>query len=483
MFGSQNVVVMMADQHRADVIGCAGDDRVITPRLDSLAAEGVRYTRVNCQGPLCMPSRASFLTERYVRDHGVFENRSEVDTETPTFLQALREAGYHTACIGKMHLWTYGGHGRTSAYEMESRMRDYGFDEVYEAVGKIATVDYLTDYTEYLGSRGLLDAYANHVRPHNYFSDGSVAAQLDRMPIWDTTPMPIPIEDYADVWIGSRAARWIEEYDREKPFFLWVGFPGPHEPWDAPKGAVALYDRIEMVPPKTLRRPKVPDGTPFGNFLRAFMQHSDSDRLTVDRILKVKRAYYANVTMIDLAVGQMVDALSAKGRLDQTWLIYTADHGEMLGDHGFLTKMVFYDAAVRVPLIVRPPGGCKSQAVDSLVEQIDVPATVRSIAEAPSVEGSEGRTLPILGGHAPERVVSISENYGFASFETDNVKLVLHEDDLLPVQFFDRHEDPLEDENLCKVSAKQPDIAEFMDMYVRSFYSHPVCRPHEPTFG
>src|SRR6059058_1375656 len=100
-----NIVVVMADQHRADMMGCAGDAGVLTPNLDRLAAQGVRFSRVSCQGPLCMPARASFVTERYVRDHGVYTNWAEVDPASPTYLHALRAAGYHTTMIGKAHLY------------------------------------------------------------------------------------------------------------------------------------------------------------------------------------------------------------------------------------------------------------------------------------------------------------------------------------------------------------------------------------------
>ena len=100
-----NILLVMSDQHRADMLGCAGDPSVQTPSLDALAAEGARFTRVSCQGPLCMPSRASFMTERYVRDHGVYTNWEEIGADAPTYVRAIREAGYHTALLGKAHLY------------------------------------------------------------------------------------------------------------------------------------------------------------------------------------------------------------------------------------------------------------------------------------------------------------------------------------------------------------------------------------------
>src|SRR6476469_4676485 len=97
---SPNIVVIMSDQHRADMMGCAGDASVLTPHIDRLAARGLRFSRVSCQGPLCMPARASFMTERYVRDHGVYTNWSEIDPAAPTYVKALRDAGYHAVMLG-----------------------------------------------------------------------------------------------------------------------------------------------------------------------------------------------------------------------------------------------------------------------------------------------------------------------------------------------------------------------------------------------
>jgi hypothetical protein len=115
-----NVLLIMSDQHRADIMGCAGDPLVRTPNMDRLAEEGIRFDSVYCQGPLCMPARASLLTERYVRDHGVFQNRWDTPTDLPTFVQRIAEAGYHTSCIGKMHLWAH-GRVRSSARDAPGR--------------------------------------------------------------------------------------------------------------------------------------------------------------------------------------------------------------------------------------------------------------------------------------------------------------------------------------------------------------------------
>src|SRR5689334_14341178 len=128
----------MADQHRADVMGCAGDPSAQTPTLDRLAAEGVRFSHVTCQGPLCMPARASFATERYVRDHGVYTNWAEIAPDSPTYIRALREAGYHTVMLGKAHLYRDETHTASRVADLASRLTALGFAEVLETGDKFS---------------------------------------------------------------------------------------------------------------------------------------------------------------------------------------------------------------------------------------------------------------------------------------------------------------------------------------------------------
>src|SRR6186997_3336062 len=128
----------MADQHRADVLGCAGDASAHMPNLDRLASEGVRFSRVSCQGPLCMPARASFMTERYVRDHGVYTNWAEIAEDSPTYAWALREAGYHTALVGKAHLYRDELHQVRHIDELAPKLKALGFSDVRETGDKFA---------------------------------------------------------------------------------------------------------------------------------------------------------------------------------------------------------------------------------------------------------------------------------------------------------------------------------------------------------
>jgi choline-sulfatase len=484
MARSPNILVLMSDQHRADMMGCAGDPTVKTPVMDRLAAEGVRFSRAICQGPLCMPARASLLTERYVRDHGVFQNNSEVGRDLPTGVQSLREAGYHTTVIGKTHLWAHGDRGRIPVSDMRELLVHYGFDEVHETVGKLANLAHVNPYTEHLEQAGLLDAYRSHVGARTYGSLRSDEQPRERLPMWDATPIDLPLENYVDAWHGQRVVQWIDEYAFDQPFFLFVGFPGPHDPWDAPREAVAPYRELDVALPGSTRRPDPRRGV-YGAFLRAFQGLSNTDTMTDDRILDARRAYYGDISVIDAAMGDILDALERRGELEDTWVVYTTDHGEMMGEHGLMSKMVFYDPAVRIPLIVRPPGGCAARVVDERVEQFDLSATCNEIAGARPVPGSEARSLlPTIrnGDVPPTRKVSISENWGFALFETDRHKLVVWEDDLEPVSLFDIVEDPLEDRELIEDSAHEHTVEELMELHVRPFFQAAPARPHRSAF-
>lgn len=481
---SPNIVLIMADQHRADMMGCAGDDTIITPALDRLALEGARFSRLSCQGPLCMPARASFMTERYVRDHGVYSNWAEIPTDSPTYVWALREAGYHTTMLGKAHLYRDENVQANHIDDLSDRLVGLGFSEVRETGDKFLP-SIPTRYSDYLEQQGLLDVYKQHIAARSYQGDNESGQNATKtVAMWDATPMPVPLEAYVDAWHGRLAVRWIEEFDKDQPFFLFVGFPGPHDPWDAPREAVDLYRDVDISMPHSTIRPVTEETGRYRDLLNSFLWVSDSETMTPDAIRNMRRAYAADVTVIDHAVGQIVAALEASGLLDNTWVLYTSDHGEMAGSHGLMSKCVLYEPAVRVPLIVRPPGGMDPLVVADRVEHVDVAATVRDIAGAPDLPGSQGRSLlgALRGEALATKPFSVSENWGFASFETDRYKIVVDEDDVVPCQLFDLGEDPNEDHNLVSDPEAKGVVDELMAAVVSPFLSTPPARPHPSLF-
>ena len=474
----------MSDQHRADMMGCAGDETVITPTLDRLASEGLRFARVACQGPLCMPSRASFMTERYVRDHGVYTNWAEIAPDSPTYVRAVREAGYHTALLGKAHLYRDENLAARHIDDLAGHLEALGFAEVLESGDKFVP-PIPNRYTDFLAGRGLLDTYKRHIAERAYQGENESGQNATKsVPMWDSTPLGLPLDAYIDTWHGEQAVRWIEGYDRPAPFFLFVGFPGPHDPWDAPKEAVDRYSGREISMPVSTTRPSTEGTGRYGDLLNSFQWLSDSDTMTADAIRAMRTAYAADITVIDDAVGRIVDALARTGRLADTWVIYTSDHGEMGGNHSMLSKCVLFDQTVQVPLVVRPPGGCEGRVVEASVEHFDAAATVRAIAGAPAIPGSEGRSLLgcLEGGDPDPRPVSVSENWGFAAFDTGRHKLVVDEDALVPCALFDLAEDPGEDHNLIVDPQAAHVVEEIMERHARPFFATPPARPHPSIF-
>jgi len=482
-----NIVLIMADQHRADTMGCAGDRTVATPNLDRLAAEGVRFARTSCQGPLCMPARASVLTERYVRDHGVYTNWNAVEPGTPTYLHTLQAAGYHTVALGKHHL---SGDEVPAPHvdDLADALRERGFDEVHETGDKFS-LDVPHAYSDHLRALGLWDVYDEHLRSRMYQGDsGRGDNPTKRIPMWDSTPMALPADEAIDAWHGGQFVEWFEhDAPADRPFFAFVGFPGPHDPWDVPQESRDRFTGDDVAFPASTRRPDVEAAGTYGRLLGAFLNLSDTTTMTDDAIRGMRRAYAANVSVIDEQVGRIVEVLARRGLLDHTWIVYTSDHGEMGGDHGMMSKCVLFDGAVRVPLIVRPPGGAgerSGRVVDDLVEHLDVPATVRAIAGAGAVPGSDGRSLlGYLTGSDPEpRPVSVSENWGFAAFDDGVRKLIVDEDSGRPCALFDRAVDPTEDHNVVADPGYASVVAEMVRRHVEPFLAVPPQRPYPSPF-
>ena len=489
MAARPNILWLLSDQHRADVVGAAGHPVVSTPHLDALAGEGTLFSGAYCQGPLCMPSRASLLTGRHVRDHGVLNNKTAIADGLPTMVRAIRDAGYRTATIGKMHLYPH----RVGAAAGLDIMRGYGFEEITEIGGKLASGRVRSDYTDHLAALGLYETYRRFVRQRAPGLGARAGLIPGHQPIWNVDPSPLPAADHIDSWVGDRAASWIDSVDDQRPWFCWVGFPGPHNPWDAPAEFVERY-RDADVALDTTRRPAVPEAGPFRTFLDTFLDYSCSATLTDERIVEVRRHYFANVTLIDAAIGRIADALRRRGIDGNTWIVYSTDHGEMLGTHGLLNKMVFYEPSVRVPLIIRPPGGGQSRRFGGLIEHVDLTATLVEAAGGKPIPDSPGRSLVDLIAGPPAvhqgcpagpdqpapreghltastagREVVVSENFGFGMWRTDRYKLVVYEPERVPVQLFDLADDPGEDRNLVRDPARRAVVADLMDAYVRPF--------------
>ena len=377
-----DLVFIITDQQRYDTIAALGFPHVVTPNLDRLVREGTFFSRCYVTGASCVPARASLFSGVYPHTNGVVNNAS---TWRRTWVEQLAASGYRCVNVGKMHTQPMdapaGFHERTVVENkdrsMARRGRDFvdAWDRALMAAGVekpgLPTYRRLPDYAERLG------AYE-----------------------W-----PLPESLHSDAFVGRTAADAIFAHgSRAEPLFLQVGFPGPHPPYDPPQRWIDLYrDRdvpIRNVAPHDLAAQPLPFRQLSDKHANG---HHDAAPHSVDapRELRVRqRAYYlANVSLIDQEVGRILDALNATGRLANSILVFTSDHGDCLGDHGHSQKWNMYEEVVRVPMIVWSPALAGRGEVASLVQSIDIAPALMELAGC-EVPGSwEAQSvLPALRG-------------------------------------------------------------------------------------
>ena len=395
-----NLILITTDQQRHDALGCfdrvgraahAGhpaNPAIQTPNLDRLAARGVRFQRAYTTSPLCMPMRASLVSGGYPHNHGVWGNQHGLPPHDPTFMHHLQHAGYLTAHVGNGHYFDRAG--LTHLREREADVRARGFDYVLETTGPNFARTVNSAATDDLERRGLLTEFRalygrdGRTRPASHATGGSGTGSHGP---WSTTPFPLPADAHLDAFIGRSGAAFVEHYDEDRPFYLFLGFGGPHNPWDAPDEYANLYDP-DHVPAR------IPAAAP-GTWVPAHAAQRMLDGRTPDldeaATRRMRANYYAKITLIDHYVGQLLDALDQRGLTQNTLVLFTSDHGEMAGDHDRFHKTVFYDASVRVPLIAAWPGHVAAGAVaPTLAETNDLPPT---LLEAAGVDISPTRLL------------------------------------------------------------------------------------------
>jgi arylsulfatase len=375
-----NLLFIMPDQLRADFLSSYGAEFVSTPHIDALATEGIRYRRAYSPSPVCVPARCLLMTGRDAIKNGVLGNdhflRPDLnECGMQTWPQILSDGGYLTAAIGKMHFYPW-----NAPLGFEHRV-------ICEDKRWLTIED---DYFHHLSAKGLRKL---HGRDHDGYQENRGAIVC-----------PHAVEDSWDGYVGGEAVRFIEQYDDERPFAAMVGFPGPHCPYDPCADALedVAADKIPMAAPfvpgqdDELREANVRsnlgdwNGVDYAEFTDAHKQ-------------KVRQHYAALVKQIDDEIGRIVAALKATGQLEHTVIIFSSDHGDMLGDHGLIGKTNFYEGSCHVPMIVRQPGGPAGVVSEEVVSLGDVTATLLALAGIDRPSYYDSQTLPGLGLPDPPR--------------------------------------------------------------------------------
>jgi choline-sulfatase len=433
-----HLLVLFADQLRADSVGCAGHPVIRTPNIDRLAEEGVRFTHAFTTSPICCPARHSLATGLYPHNSNAWMDPDCMAPGTDTYMRRLQDIGYRTCLVGKAHFYDQ---ENVDLKPYEAFMRSLGFEDLFETGGSWSNVGAQTIYDDYLKQvGGGLDD-----KLYSYYRRLDALPDVDRRFIAEASPLPA--EHVLDSFIGKTAVEYIDGYDDDRPSFLFVGFQGPHEPWDAPEPYASMYDPDDFTDP-------IPETEPGDWVPRAareyarYAQYFQPER--PHAIKEVRANYCGKVTLIDDWVGRILDAYRRKGWLENTVVIFASDHGDMLGDLNRISKSMFFESSVRVPMIVRLPNAERRSAVsDALVELIDLYPTILEAADCPIPKFRDGQSLiPLVRGEVGEiRSDVLGEVHVHTMLRDRSYKYVVGEDGK-GLQLFDLESDSLEQKNL-----------------------------------
>jgi arylsulfatase A-like enzyme len=420
-----NVLFLFSDQFNARCLSSAGHPDVQTPNLDRLANEGLRFENAYTQNPVCTPSRMSFLSGLYPSTHGYYGLYGREPEQKMTSMFAyFREQGYRTGALGKLH---------TPRYWIEKDCQ-FVYDEFIE-------------HPKYLEGAGLYDVNDN--RPFTGNRNGESSA--------------IPLEHSCEVVLAQQTIRFLrnqgEPADRgvdEAPWFAWVSFSRPHSPLTPSEPFSSMYEVGENVtfPPSADQAviAKQPQ--------RIRMVPGTKQPPKPGDIEKMLPAYLGLVSQVDHGIGLILDELEAQGVLDNTIIVFSADHGDYAGEHGLWSKYggISTRAITRVPFIVRHPGNTSSgEACEEIIEAVDLFPTLCELADLPIPDHVQGLSFASLMGDDPQSIrdSALTENAHRKALATKGWRYVTNIGDQ-PDELYDQNNDPWEVNNLID----DPDYAD-----------------------
>ncbi|MDF3130329.1 sulfatase-like hydrolase/transferase [Kiritimatiellaeota bacterium B1221] len=427
MSDSPNILFIITDQQRADTIHALGNPAIRTPALDRLVNEGTAFTNCYTPSPECVPARCCITHGQYPSQTRCYGNGSNFPEDRETYMTALSRKGYRTHGVGKYH-FAYADHDRT--YE------NNGFDQrerQEEIVRKPEKDEYLTFIRE---------NYPEVTDPHGIRGDMYYMPQ----------PSMLPQSAHPTQWVGDRAVKFIEEQkDSERPWFQYVSFVHPHPPFAPPSPWHKLYRDLDVPPP---HRPEGFENNlihinHFQNRYKRFDKGTDIHR---ERMMRAY--YYASISFVDYQVGRILDALDEQGFTDNTLVLFTSDHGELLGDFGSVGKRSYHEPVCNVPLLLRGPGMVPGGNISTTpVSLIDITRTLLDTAgtgfDTHTAEGenlvdfanrdSKDRTVfTQLGSGGRAIYTAVTRRWKFVYSAPDNRELL-----------FDLEQDPGESRDLC----------------------------------
>lgn len=407
-----NVIVITTDQQRFDSLGCCGSSFVNTPNLDKMASQGVLFNRAYCSNPVCTPSRASIYSGKYISRHGAWNVGMNIPEDEVFVSHMLKNSGYKTHLIGKAHFNAFGGTVNQSKETIscwEEQYPDfkgpyYGFDTVELAIGH-TTYGIAGHYGSWVKEKsGETDLNKFTFERKSDISFGGEAYD------WD-----LPLELHNSLWTAEKTSQFLNEMAvSDKPFLLSIGFEDPHHPHALPKEYADKLDPEKIPLPHYIdgelddkpehfniaRRGELEESRFKGEYSIAGQGKGADFRKVSDKDAVLGRMYYYGmVELIDKAMGIILDTLEETGLYKNTLVVFTTDHGELLGDHGLWMKGPFlYEQLIKVPCIMQWPGYKYSgKKVNSLISLVDIVPTVLAACDQNIPQKLDGVNLiPLL---------------------------------------------------------------------------------------
>ena len=412
-----NILLISADQHRADCIGFMGR-KVKTPHLDQLAAQGTVFDACITPTVVCQPARASILTGQLCRTHGVHDNGIDLDPAIGErgFAGSLAAAGYQTAYFGKAHFSTYHTFAPTGTPECLKSSASYGADWYGPYMGFQHVELMLVGHNWWAPEKPPAGQHYERWFHADGRGDEKVAQMWanggDTKGAAQTWHSQLPPAWHNTTWTANQAIDWLKHgRDGDQPFCAWVSFPDPHHPFDAPEPWSRLHDPAEVDLPRHRtrdfdKRPwwheAVITNEPAGSKENAEVRkaYSRIPPQTDAQLREIIANTYGQIALIDHNVGRLLQALDEAGLSEDTIVLYISDHGDWLGDHGLILKgPMHYEGLLRVPLILRGPGITAGARIADPVSTLDLGATFCDWAGCTPLLPQHGQSLvPVLDG-------------------------------------------------------------------------------------
>ncbi len=488
-----NILVIITDQQRADHVGFGGNTTVRTPSLDALAARSLVFDRAYVANPMCSPNRTTLITGRMPSSHGVIFNDRALEWGTNTFVRSLRSAGYRTGLIGKSHLqlsmdrWAVpmiGPDARADGYADDTY--SWEFTERYDGDAELDEpddyygfdhVEFSTDHGARMAGHHLRWALAKGARLPDVVPPMSPDAPGDRRSErwWQIYRPPYEPELHSTAFVGERTVAFIDDaHAQNRPWMAWMAFPDPHHPLTPPGHWFDRHDPDRMDTPTTFGDP-LADAPSYLQAIRNRTEApfwplpfgTDDPQLVREAIA----ATYGMIEFVDQEIGRVLTHLDRLGIADDTIVVFTSDHGDIMGDHSLMVKgNIHYQGVIRVPLTIAGPGIAPGRTT-GLVSSLDLAPTIIDRCAVEGYRGIQGMSLsPLLDGSTtsvrdhllieddlqPEIANLLGNPTRMRTLVTDHVRYT--RDSLGFEQLFDLGEDPDEMHDRSATDARRTDL-------------------------